>query len=152
MEINGTAPVVAHSELEIAADPTTVWDVLTTIAAWPSWNPDVKSASIEGKFAPGTQFRWKPGPSTIKSTVEQVEPPRRVAWTGKTLGIKAIHVHRLEARNGHTVVHSEESWEGMLPRLLRGSMQKTLQNGNDSGLQHLKTEAERRASPRPAAS
>lgn len=137
MDVDSTAPVVAHSETEIAADAATVWDLLTSVNAWPSWNPDVKSASIGGGFTPGARFRWKPGPSTINSTVQQADPPERAAWTGKTLGIKAIHVHRLEAHDGGTLVHSDESWDGLLPRLLRGSMQKTLQRGNDSALQHL---------------
>jgi hypothetical protein len=32
------------------------------------------------------------GSETITSTIERVEPPRLFAWTGRTLGIKAIHV------------------------------------------------------------
>ena len=145
MEVDRNAPVIAHSEAEIAADPATVWEVLTSVNAWPNWNPDVKSASISGDFAPAARFQWKAGPSTIKSTVQEVEAPERAAWTGKTLGIRAIHVHRLEAHDGSTTVHSDESWDGLLPKLLRSSMQKTLQRGNDAGLQHLKAEAELRA-------
>jgi hypothetical protein len=42
-------------------------------------------------------------------------------------------------------VRSAESWDGVLVRVLRRSMTKALQNALDSGLQHLKTEAERQA-------
>ena len=56
MDVDTNAPVVAHSETEIAADPETVWGVLTSVDAWPSWNPDVKSASLGGDFAPGARF------------------------------------------------------------------------------------------------
>ena len=118
MEVDRNAPVIAHSEAEIAADPATVWEVLTSVDAWPNWNPDVKSASISGDFAPSARFQWKAGPSTIKSTVQEVAAPERAAWTGKTLGIRAIHVHRLEAHDGSTTVHSDESWDGLLPKLL----------------------------------
>lgn len=35
--INTEAPVVAFSEIEIAAAPEVAWDVLTEIESWPSW-------------------------------------------------------------------------------------------------------------------
>ena len=36
MEVDRNAPVIAHSEAEIAADPATVWEVLTSVNAWPN--------------------------------------------------------------------------------------------------------------------
>jgi uncharacterized protein YndB with AHSA1/START domain len=145
VEIDTSAPATAHAEATIAAPPESVWEVLTDVAGWPSWNPDVKSAALEGPLAVGTRFRWKAGPGTITSTLQVVEPPRSIGWTGTTLGIKATHVHRLEGTNGDTVVTSDESWDGLLVRLLRGPMRKTLQRSLDGGLGALKAEAERRA-------
>lgn len=146
VDVDRAAPTVGSSELEIAAPPEIVWDVLTNVAAWPTWNPDVRSASLDGALVEGTHFRWKSGPGTITSTLRRVEPPHLIAWTGTTFGIEAIHVHRLERRGDATIVSSEESWNGLLVRLLRRSMGRTLQKALDSGLQHLKAEAERRAS------
>jgi hypothetical protein len=91
------------------------------------------------------QFRWKAGPGTITSTLESVEPRKVIAWTGKTVGIKAIHVYRLEPQGSNTIVKSAESWDGLIVRLFRGPMTKTLQKSTESGLRYLKTEAERRA-------
>lgn len=108
-----------------------------------TWNPDVKAISIEGDVAPGTNFTWKAGPASIASTIQRVERPWLIAWTGKTFGMSAIHVFRLDARDGGTVVHTEESFEGWLARLLRGQMRKTLQNSLHSGLRHLKTRVQR---------
>lgn len=147
MKINESAAAVGAGEIEIAAGPGIVWDVLATIDRWPSWNPDVKGVSLSGEVTEGTEFRWKSGPGTITSTIQRVERPRLLAWTGKTLGIKAIHVWRLEPHDGNTIVRTEESWEGLVVRIFRGPMQKTLQNAIDSGLQHLKAEAERRSTP-----
>lgn len=146
MTINESAPVVAAGEIKIAAGPEIVWDVLAAIDRWPTWNPDVKAVSLNGQVAEGTEFRWKSGPGTIISTIRSVEQPRLLAWTGKTFGIRAIHVWRLESRDGHTVVRTEESWEGLMARILRRSMVRMLENAIDSGLAHLKAEAERRAS------
>jgi hypothetical protein len=136
---NRHAPVFGASEIEIAAEPDAVWGVLTDFDGWPSWNPDVTAMSIDGDVAPGTNFKWKSGAASITSTIQRVERPRLIAWTGKTFGMSAIHVYRLDARDGGTVVHTEESFEGWLARLLRGQMKKTLQNALDSGLHHLKT-------------
>ena len=139
------APVAGAAETVIDAPPETVWDVLTTIEDWPSWNPDVKTASIDGAVAPGTAFRWKAGPGTITSTMEQVDRPRLVAWTGRTFGLNAFHVWRLEPRNGTTLVRTEETFDGLLARLFRRRLQRTLDTALEDGLRHLKAEAERRA-------
>ena len=142
--INPVAPVVGAGETEIAAAREVVWEVLTGIERWPSWNPDVKSVSMHGGLSEGAVFRWKSGPGTITSTLEHVEAPRRVAWTGKAFGLNAIHVYALEARDGTTVVRTEESYDGLVARLFRGRLQKTLDHALVSGLRHLKAEAERR--------
>jgi hypothetical protein len=118
---------------------------MTAIDRWSDWNPDVKSASMEGKLAPGSRFSWKAGPGTITSTISQVERLRTLAWTGRSFGINAVHVWGLEIRDGKTVVQTEESWEGLLVRLFGSAMRKMLQKSIDAGLLHLKAEAERRA-------
>jgi uncharacterized protein YndB with AHSA1/START domain len=142
--INESAPVVGRSKAEIVAPPDAVWDVLTAFERWPSWLRDVKSMSIEGPVAAGTVFRWKAGPGTITSKLERVEPPHLIAWTGRTFGIEAIHFWHFEARGGATFVRTEESYEGLVARLLRGWLQKTLDRALDDGLQDLKAEVERR--------
>lgn len=149
MAVNKQAPVVGASETEIAADPELVWEVLTAIDRWPSWNPQVKSMDLQGAVAEGSQFRWKAGPGTITSTIRRVDPPRLIALTGKTLGIDAIHEYRLEPRDGQTLVQTEESYEGLVARLFRGPLQKTLDSALEEGLGYLKAEAERRTSETP---
>ena len=145
MEIDASAPAVARGEIEIAASPEIVWRVLTDIANWPSWNPDVKSVSLEGPLAAGTRFRGKAGPGTITSTLRTVDPPHRIDWTGKTFGIKAVDVYELEPDDGGTLVRTAESWDGFPVRLFRRRLRKTLQEATNSGLRHLKLEAERLA-------
>ena len=71
--------------------------VISAIDQWPSWNPDVKSVELHGPVQEGTVFRWKSGPSTLTSTLQVVDPPHEIAWTGTTMGIKAVHVFRFQA-------------------------------------------------------
>jgi hypothetical protein len=144
-QANRQAPVFGRGELPINAKPETVWAVMSNIGEWPSWNPDVKEASIDGELTEGNHFRWKAGPGTITSTLQAVDPPRTLAWSGKTMGISAIHVWKIEQRDGQTVAVTEESWEGLLASMFRGRSRKTLQHAIDSGLEALKAEAERRA-------
>jgi hypothetical protein len=138
-------PVTSSAEIDIEAPPQVVWEVLTRFENWPNWNPDVKSMSFAGPLAPGTTFRWKAGPGTILSTLDRIEPPRYIAWRGRTLTIDAYHQWWLEPRNGGTQVRTEETFSGVLARLLRGTLQKTLDKAFEDGVQHLKREAERQA-------
>jgi hypothetical protein len=101
--------------------------------------------SYDGPLAPGSEFRWKAGPGTIVSTLERVEQPRAVTWRGRTMAIKAMHHWRLEPQDGGTRVETEESFSGLLARLFRGQLQKTLDKSLGDGLEHLKSEAERRS-------
>ena len=140
------APVSSTRSIDISAPPEVVWDVLTRFGDWPKWNPDVKSMSFDGPVEPGSTFRWKAGPGTIVSTLEQVDPPRHVRWRGKTMSIKAMHEWRLEPRDGGTHVETEETFSGLLARLMHGSLQKTLDRSLEQGLERLKRESERRAS------
>jgi uncharacterized protein YndB with AHSA1/START domain len=140
------APVSASAEAEIAAPVETTWDVLTDIERWPDWNPDVKSVDLEGEVTTGSVFRWKAGPGTITSTVDRLERPNLIAWTGTTLGgLRAHHVWHLEERNGKTHVRTSESFLGLLARIFRRSLRKTLERSLGNGLRYLKAEAERQA-------
>jgi hypothetical protein len=61
------------------------------------------------------------------------------------MSIAAIHEWRLEPRDGGTHVETEESFSGLVARLLRRSLQKQLDGALEQGLEHLKREAEHRA-------
>ena len=145
-EMRVGAPVVAATEIEIRAPQQVVWDVLTAIDRWPSWNPAVKSASLQGRLEEGAEFRWKAGPGTVVSKLEVVEAPHRIAWSGRSMGIKAFHVHTLEQRDGQTLISTEESYEGLIARLFSGRLRKMLDGSLRDGLRHLKAEAERQES------
>jgi uncharacterized protein YndB with AHSA1/START domain len=145
VEVDRSAPARAADEAEIAADPETVWEVLAGFERWPAWNPDVRSVELQGEAREGTVFRWKAGRATITSRIERMERPRLLGWTGRTAGIEAVHVWRLEPRAGGTFARTEESWDGLPVRLLRGPLRRALQKAVAGGLVHLKAEAERRA-------
>ena len=104
MEINRSAPATAEGELRIDADPSTVFSVIAAIDQWPSWNPDIRSVRVEGPVQPGTVFRWKAGPSSLTSTLQVVDPPREIAWTGTTMG-KGYSRRTLDKGIGSVLAH-----------------------------------------------
>lgn len=144
MEVNARAPVVARRETDVAAPVAVIWALLSRLEEWPSWNPDVRTVSVRGPVAPGTAFSWKAGPGTITSTLLSVDPEREIGWRGRTMGIPALHVYRLAPGESGTHVTSEESWEGLVVRMLRGRMQGGLERALESGLEHLRRAAEAR--------
>lgn len=147
--IDEGAPVVSAAEAEIDAPIERVWEVLTAVERWPDWNPEVKSVSIVPPLAAGSTFSWKAGPGTISSRIEHFDRPRSVAWSGRTLGIRAVHVWRLEGRDGRTLVRTEESYEGLVARVLRRPLQKMLDAALADGARFLKAEAEKAAGSAP---
>ena len=62
-----------------------------------------------------------------------MEPPRRIVWTGTTVGIKAVHAYALEARGAKTFAKTTESYDGLVARLFRKQLQKTLDHALDAG-------------------
>jgi hypothetical protein len=144
MDIEPDAPVQATRSVAIGAAPSLVWAVLADIRSWPTWNTDVRDVSVPDGVRPGATFTWRSGPGRITSTFAVVEPERELSWTGRTLGIHAVHVYRLEPWPDSTTVVLEESWTGLPTRLLRRTCQAMLDDALDSGLTRLKSAVENR--------
>jgi len=144
MDINRDAPVQEAAEAQVAAPLDLVWEVQSDLVRWPEWNPDVDEVQLLGPFSPGTEFRWKAGGMRIVSELREVQPPRRLAWTGRTLGIHAIHTWSFVESEGRTRVRTEESFEGWLARILPGPLRRTLKSSLEKGLSALAAECERR--------
>ncbi|HXH97540.1 MAG TPA: SRPBCC domain-containing protein [Gaiellaceae bacterium] len=147
MEIDREARAKAYASIEVAATPEAVWSLLVDIPRWPDWNPQVRSASLEGPLDAGTRltFRFGRRPGALHSQIRLVEPCRLLAWTGTLFGTSTAHVYRLEAVGGQTRVSSEASWDGLLVRMLSRPLSMLMRRANLAGIQHLKREAEREA-------
>ncbi len=145
MEIDRNAPATAEGEIEIAASPETVWDVIADLPSWPTWNRNVRSISLDGPFEPGSTFRWRSGSTSLVSTLQVIDPPREIAWTGVTMRIHAVHVFRFEASDAGTIARSAESFRGVIPTVFRKYSRNLLKRGIDDILRSLKIEAERRS-------
>ncbi len=128
--------------LDLAASPEEVWRVHTNIDAWSDWNADVSSARLRGSLATGSVFEWKSNGAGLRSTIEVLEPVSRIGWTGKGLGSRARHIWTLVPDGDGTILKTEESLEGWFVRLLKASVQRTLDSTLDAWLLDLKNEVE----------
>ncbi len=138
--INHKAPVSCAKSIVIPAPASHVWKVLTDINRWPEWQREISKARVNGPLEAGTTFDWKTGGMAIHSTLHTVQPSTHFGWTGKVMGIYAIHNFSLLEENGQTTVRAEESMEGLLASLFRKSFGKSLEKGMLSWLEALKTE------------
>ncbi len=143
MDINDSAPAAARHQIDIKAPIEKVWNILSDIDRWPSWNPSISSSQLEGPLAPGTSFRWKSKSASIISTLQEVVPEKRFGWTGKSMGARAVHIWEFEVQENNVIVRTGESFDGLIVKLLKGMMQKTLDQSLQEWLLHLKKTAER---------
>jgi len=134
----------SQAQVEIAAPPLRVWDLLSNIDQWPKWNMLVQRAALGGPLEPGSVFTWKSKGLTIISTLQEVTPYQRLAWTGRAFGTRAIHSWEIDATDHGSVLRTAESFDGWLPRLMPKTMQRTLDETLPAWLKAIKLEAERK--------
>jgi hypothetical protein len=121
--------------VDINAPGDRVWQVLTDLDGYRTWNPFLTSAS--GTVAPGSAIRIsaKVGKHTITfhPRVSVVEPGKRLAWTARLLSPELLEGKHefeiIELDQSHTrLIHSEHFkgalvavlWSRYSPPLLQG--------------------------------
>ena len=88
-KIQENAPVKAASEITIKAPKEKIWQILTSIDDWPSWQSTTSAAHLNGQLAPGSTFTWKSGGAEIRS---------RIAFEEREIGLKTqSHLRRIAA-------------------------------------------------------
>jgi uncharacterized protein YndB with AHSA1/START domain len=142
VEINTQAPLVARKEIFIQASPEAVWKIQVDINAWKDWQPGIAKSRLQGPLEVGSVFRWITGGFAVTSRLEEVEPQRRIAWSGQAFGSKAKHSWVFKEENDGTLVTTEESMEGWLVSVLKPLMPKFLEQSLDVWLVSLKNKAE----------
>ncbi|MDX2305963.1 MAG: SRPBCC family protein [Microscillaceae bacterium] len=142
MQINLNAPVLQKNQIFIAADPASVWEVLTDINAWPNWNKKISKAQIKTQPQAGVSFSWTINGTAISSKLHTVSFQESFGWTGKTFGASAIHNWYIEAHQDGTLVKVEESMEGWLIFLFKNTMNKALAEDMALWLELLKKKCE----------
>lgn len=144
-----------HTEIDIAAAPEIVWDILTELDRYPDWNPFIVSAA--GELVVGERLKNRLHPPggkamTFTPTLTIVEPSRTLEWLGH-LGVRGIfdgrHRFELVATPDGTRLVQREEFSGALVRLMRRSLDDTTAEGFSQMNLALKSRAEARAALTP---
>ena len=142
-DIDRDAPVVTHHQVDIAAPLDLVWHLHTDVNEWPSWNPEITAAKIDGGFERGHSFTWTSWGVTVTSTIHIVEEDHsRTLWSGPAQGIMGIHEWRFEQTPSGVHVATNESWSGDPVETDPDSLHAALDKSLVAWLGRLKTQAE----------
>lgn len=140
-----------HTEIEIDAPPSVVWDVLTDLSAYPDWNPFITSSEAEAVLGERLTNRMEPPGGramTFRPTVTVVENERVFEWLGP-LGIPGIfdgrHRFEIEATPKGSHFSQSEVFTGLLVRFLRKMLDTQTVRGFEASNRAIKERAEARA-------
>jgi Activator of Hsp90 ATPase homolog 1-like protein len=97
---------------------------------------------LDDALTVGSVFHWETAGLQITSTVQEVDPPRRIVWSGPAQGITAIHVWEFTPTDHGVLVHTEESWDGEVVRAQTATLQQALDGSLRAWLTNLKHAAE----------
>jgi uncharacterized membrane protein len=143
IDVNKNAPFYASESITINAETQLVWEKLADIDNWPKWLTIVKKAKLNGPFKAETTFEWLAGGMPIKSTLHTVIPFFQIGWTGKVLGLYAVHNWVFTDLNGKTTVTVSESMEGFLLKIFKKYLNNSLYKDMLLSLELLKNACEK---------
>ena len=127
-------PIEVRNEIVIPAPAERVWDLLTDVEGWPSWDRACRWVRVEstGDAARPVTFRWKAHPVTLRSAVVATERPHLFAIVADGAGVHADRTFTLRPTPDglSTVVVSDETQVGLLPRLARRFLARRLRAAN----------------------
>lgn len=141
-----------RTQIEIEATPDRVWEIVADFAAYPEWNPFIRT--IQGQAAAGSKLEVRIEPPggramTFKPTVLEAAPRRELRWLGRVLvpGLfDGEHSLRIEPIGDSRVRFVQaERFSGVLVPLFGKSLEKT-QRGFTAMNEALKRRAEATAS------
>ena len=144
IELSRGTAVTAHA-------PAAIFDLWSSPQTWATWDPEVRSAQLDGDIEVGARGRLKPrsGPAATFTIVEVIEGEALVDASALP-GARLVFDHRvtaaplIEAGSGSSltylvtvVITVEGPMSPLFGRLLRRSFEGAAQSGIDGLLAHL---------------
>jgi hypothetical protein len=119
------------TQIDIAAEPERVWQVLTELTGYEQWNPFIVRA--EGTVEPGSRLTLRMQPvegkaTTQRPTVLEARRAERLRWLGR-VGVPGLfdadHTFLLEPRDGGgTTLRQNEEFRGVLVPFLSRTLDR----------------------------
>jgi uncharacterized protein YndB with AHSA1/START domain len=111
-DVDKSAPVLAHHEVQIRAPLETVWQLHIDVNNWTSWQGAITEAHIDGPFEPGNSFDWSSYGFDVTSQIYEMSDRRRTLWGGTAQGITGVHEWLFTDTDGGVRVTTNESFAG----------------------------------------
>lgn len=125
-----------HTEIQIDAPASRVWQLLTDFENYPRWNPFIRSVSGRPEVNTKLEIRIQPSGArgmTFRPTVLRVEPERELRWLGRLLlpGLfDGEHVFEIEQITEAAVRFVQrEQFSGLLVPLLWNGLDRDTRRG-----------------------
>lgn len=147
--ITESLPMFAlHTQIDIAAPPATVWNILTDASKLQDWSPFLHR--LDGSLTAGSQLNvvvGAPGKRrmTFTPTVLKAEPNQQLRWRGKLL-VRGLfdgeHVFELISTPTGTTLRHYEHFSGLLVPLFKRMLERDTKPGFELMNEALKARAE----------
>ncbi|MEM1165409.1 MAG: SRPBCC domain-containing protein [Planctomycetota bacterium] len=139
-----------RNEIDIAAPPQVIWDVIVEAETWPEWYEGAFDVEVltsdDGTLGRGGKFSWRTMGLDFISVIHEWEPPHRLGWESRRGDIKGYHAWLVvETENGSRVI-TDESQFGFLANMQQLFLPNKLRELHDVWLIAIKARAESRVS------
>jgi len=135
-----------EEQIDISAPAEKIFAIYSNVEGWSSWDPDVKTSSIEGAFVSGANGTLEPskGPKA-KIAFTKVLPNRSFTVKSKLPLCVMRFEHELSGDSEKTKVVHRVTFDGILSPLFGRIIGSQISNGLPNTLQGLKHAAERKS-------
>ncbi|MCC5841491.1 MAG: SRPBCC domain-containing protein [Opitutales bacterium] len=141
----GQSAFFVHNQIDIAAPPEAVWDILTDVQAWPEWYvgaTDLAVRSPDQLMGPDVVVSWRTMGLKFDSEVREWEPPTRFAWESRKSVIQGYHAWLIVPTETGSRLITDESFNGFLAYMQRTFIPNKLHGLHQIFLEELKIKAE----------
>lgn len=132
--------------IDIAAPPEVVWDILINAGQWESYYDGASDLALPvesgGLLADDTVFSWKTMGLSFTSTIEEFEPPYRLAWESRRPRLVGYHAWLIIPTDEGCRLLTEESQYGFLATMEGIFIPNKLHRRHDMWLEAIRERAE----------
>jgi uncharacterized protein YndB with AHSA1/START domain len=135
-----------HNEIQVAAPPQVVWEILIDAEAWPAWYQGAKKVALAGEkektLGTASVFSWQTMGLKFNSIIKEFVPFTRLSWESKKKSIQGYHAWLIIPTQKGCKVITDESQNGWLTLLEKTFQPKKLYKLHNRWLEQLKKKAE----------
>lgn len=132
--------------IQVAAPPERIFSIYEDVPGWRQWDPDTKSATLDGPFAVGSTGKLTPAKgNAVPMRVTALVPNRSFTVECRIPLFRMVFDHELVPMGSTTEVVHRASFSGALAPLLGRMLARRVDAGLPVTLANLKRHAEQAA-------